>query len=65
MTTPPQQIPDFDAASQRALDQQCIDLSIVEPLGVERPRWPWTLGIPFPQGCLTSHDRQSYLPQSR
>ncbi|MBT5143979.1 MAG: hypothetical protein HOM31_14875 [Gemmatimonadetes bacterium] len=33
--------------------QDSIDLSIVEPLGLQRRKWPWTLGVPFPEGCLS------------
>ena len=31
-----------------------LELSIVEPLGVERRRWPVTMGVPFPQGALAT-----------
>lgn len=34
-----------------------LELSIVEPLGIERPNWPWTLGIPFPSGVLSSDEQ--------
>ena len=29
-----------------------IELSVVQPLGVPRPAWPVTMGVPFPEGCL-------------
>ncbi len=29
-----------------------IELSVVEPLGVERRAWPVTMGVPFPTGVL-------------
>jgi len=31
-----------------------IELSILEPLGVDRPAYPVTLGVPFPQGVLAA-----------
>ena len=29
-----------------------IELSVLEPLGVDRPAYPITTGVPFPQGAL-------------
>ena len=29
-----------------------IELSVLEPLGVDRPAYPITMGVPFPQGAL-------------
>ena len=31
-----------------------IQLTVQEPLGVDRPRYPVTLGVPFPQGVLAT-----------
>ena len=31
-----------------------IELSILEPLGIDRPDYPVTMGVPFPQGALRS-----------
>ena len=31
-----------------------IQLTVQEPLGVDRPRHPVSLGVPFPQGVLTA-----------
>ena len=31
-----------------------VELSVREPLGVDRPRYPVTMGVPFPQGVLNS-----------
>jgi len=49
-----------------------IELSVVEPLGIERPRWPVTMGVAFPMGELTvaedlrlHHDEQCQPLQTR
>ena len=33
-------------------NSKTIELSILEPLGIDRPAYPVTMGIPFPQGAL-------------
>ena len=36
--------------------QQPIELSILEPLGIDRPHYPVTMGVPFPEGMLKGEE---------
>jgi len=42
-----------------AIAKQAIELSVLEPLGVDRPQYPVTMGVPFPQGVLKSMENLS------
>ena len=38
------------------MSQQSIELSILQPLGIDRPHYPVTMGVPFPEGMLRSEE---------